>query len=71
VLGCIRWLQQSHAGCRLCIPMKKDDRELTNGPSEGLHRWHQYFSKLLNQDTIQEIPVVLPNLEFDDPPELE
>ena len=65
---CIRWLQQAHAGRRLCIPSAvwKEDGELTGGPSEVLRRWHQHFSNLLNQqssfveEVIQQIPTVSP-----------
>ena len=76
---CIRRLQQAYAGRRPCIPteVKKEDGQLTNGPSEMLQRWHQHFSKLLNQqsnfdeEVIQQLPVVPPNPEFDDPPSME
>ena len=46
---CIRRLQQDYADQRPCIPrmVKKEDGQLTNGPSEMLQRWHQHFSKLL------------------------
>ena len=71
---CIRNLQQAHAGHKPCIPstVRKVDEELTSGPSD-----HQHFSRLLNQqsvideEVIQQMPVVSPRLEFDDPPSIE
>ena len=47
---CIRRLQQAYAGRRSCIPraVRKNDGELTDGPSEVLQIWHQHFSNLLN-----------------------
>ena len=76
---CIRRLQQAYAGSRPCIPraVRKNDGELTNGPSEVLQRWHQHFSNLLNQqsnfdeEVIQQMPTVPPYHEFDCPPSME
>ena len=50
---CIKWLQQAHAWRRPCIPtaVRKEDGELTGGPSEVLPRWDQHFSNLLNQQS--------------------
>ena len=72
---CIRWLQQAYAGRRPCIPraVRKNDGELTDGPSEVLQRWHQHLSNLLNQQSnfdeemIQQMPTVPPYHEFDHP----
>ena len=57
--GNIRRLQQVHAGRRPVRPgaVKKEDGELTQGPVEALQRWHQHFSKLLNQCSEFEVQV--------------
>ena len=76
---CIRRLQQAYAGRRPCIPraVRKNDGELTDGPSEVLQRWYQHFSNLLNQqsnfdeEVIQRMPTVPPYHEFDRPPSME
>ena len=45
---CIRKSQQAYTGHRPCIPsaVRKEDGELTRGPTEVLQRWHQHFSRL-------------------------
>ena len=76
---CIRRLQQAYAGRRPCIPsaVRKEDGELTRGPTEVLQRWHQHFSRLLDQqgrfdeEVILQVPVVAPCSDFDEPPSLE
>ena len=76
---CIRQLQQAYAGRRPCIPsaVRKEDGELTRGPTEVLQRWHQHFSRLLDQqgrfdeEVILQVPVVAPCSDFDEPPSLE
>ena len=70
---CIRRLQQAHAGCRLIRPsaVRKESGELTRGPVEVLQRWHQHFSKLLNEfvnEVIQQMPILSPCLDLDEPP---
>ena len=73
---CIRGLQQIHAGHRPCIPraVRKEDGELTDGPSKVLQRWHQHFSNLLNQqnsidkEIIHQMPTLPPYYGFDHPP---
>ena len=60
----VRKLQQVHAGRRPTRPsaVRKEDGELTQGPTEVLQRWHQHFKKLLNQQSefdesvIQQMP---------------
>ena len=49
----IRKLQQVHAGRRAARPtsVRKEDGGLAQGPVEILDRWHQHFSKLLNQQS--------------------
>ena len=72
----IRKLKQAGAGCRPVRPTatRKENGELTQGPSEVLQRWHQHFSKLLNQQTefscdmIEQMPVLPPWLDLDGPP---
>ena len=58
---CIRWLQQAYAGRRVCIPsaVRKEDGELTRGPTEVLQRWHQHFSRLLDQQGRFDEEVIL------------
>lgn len=73
---CIRRLQQVYAGRRPTRPsaVRREDGELTQGPTEMLQRWHQHFSKLLNQqstskdEVIQRMPMQLPCLDLDEPP---
>ena len=73
---CIKRLQQSHAGRRPARPsaVKKEDRELAQGPSDVMERWHQHFSNLLNRqstfnnDVIQRMPMQSPCLDLDEPP---
>ena len=80
--GKIRWesvrkVQQVHAGCRPTRPsaVRKEDRELTLGLTEVLQKWHQHFSKLLNQQSefdksvIQQMPLMPPYMELDEPPQ--
>ena len=49
-------------------------RKLTQGPMEVLQRWHQHFSKLLNQqsafdeEAIQQMQAMPPWLDLDEPP---
>ena len=47
----VKKLQHVHAGHRSTRPsaVRKEDGELTQGPTEVLQRWHQHFRKLLNQ----------------------
>ena len=56
--GKVRWesirkLQQVHAGCRAArlSYFSEEDGGLAQGPVEILDRWHQHFSKLLNQQS--------------------
>ena len=73
---CIRRLQQAHTGRRPIRPsaMRKENGELTQGPEEVLHRWHQHFSKLLNEhsefvnEVIQRMASLPPCLDLDEPP---
>ena len=73
---CIRRLQQTHAGCRPITPsaVRKEDGELTQNQEEMLQRWHQYFNKVLNQqsefseEVIQQMPILPPCLDLDEPP---
>ena len=54
--------------------MRKEDGEFTQGPLEVTERWHQHFSKLLNEEStfsdevIQQMPIQSPCLELDEPP---
>lgn len=72
----IRRLQQVHAGRRPARPtvVRKEGGELTQGSEEVLQRWHQHFSKLLNQcsefeaQVIQQMPEMSPMLDLDEPP---
>ena len=72
----IRRLQQAHAGRRATRSnaVRKEDGELTQGPTEVIQRWHQYFSKLLDQqdwfeeEVIQQMQILPPCLDFDEPP---
>ena len=54
--------------------MRKEDGELTQGPTEVLQRWHQHFCKLLNQqstfeeEVIQQMQMLPPCLDLDEPP---
>ena len=72
----IRRLQQEHAGRRPARPsaVRKEDGKLTQGPAEELQRWHQHFSKLLNQcsefeaQVIQQMPEIPAMLYLDEPP---
>ena len=54
--------------------VRKEDWELTQGQEEMLQRWHQHFSKILNQQSefsegvIQEMPMLPPGLDLDEPP---
>ena len=72
----VRKLQQVHAGCRPTRPsaVRKEDGELTQGPTEVLQRWHQHFRKLLNQQSefdesvIQQMPLMTPYMDLDEPP---
>ena len=79
--GRTRWesvqkLQQIHVGRRPTRPnaVRKENGELTQGPMEVLQRWHQHFSKLLNQqstfdeEAIQQMEAMPPWLELDEPP---
>ena len=76
---CIRRLQQAYAGRRVCIPsaVRKEDGELTRGPTEVLQRWHQHFSRLLDQqgrfdeEMILRVPAVVPCSDLHEPPSLE
>ena len=73
---CIRRLQQAHAGRRPIMPsaVRKEDWELTQGQEKLLQRWHQHFSKILNQqsefseEVIQQMPILPPCLDLDEPP---
>ena len=73
---CIRRLQQTHARRRPIMPsaVRKEDGELTQGQEEMLQRWHQYFNKVLNQqsefseEVIQQMPILPPCLDLDEPP---
>ena len=53
---------------------QKEDGDLTQGSAEVLCRWHQHFSKLLNQqsqfkeDVVEQLPESAPCLDLDDPP---
>ena len=73
---CIRRLQQGHAGCIDHVyprEVRKEDGEMTDGPSEVLQRWNQHFSNLLNQqssfyeEVFQQMATVPPYHEFDHP----
>ena len=68
----IRRLQQAHAERRPIMPsaVRKEDGKLT----QMLQRWHQHFSRILNQqsefseEVIQQMPILPPCLSLDEPP---
>ena len=67
------------AAGHVAIPsaLRKEDGELARGSIEVLQRWHQHFSKLLNQygrfdeEAILRMPAVAPYFDLDEPPSLE
>ncbi len=73
----IRKLQQVYAGRRPTRPVAimKEDRELTQHTDEVvMGRWHQHFSKLLNQqsefsdEVVDQMEDAEPHLDLDGPP---
>ena len=65
-----------YAGRRPTRPsaVRREDGELTQGPTEVMQRWYQHFSKLLNQqitfkdEVIQRMLMQSPCLDLDEPP---
>lgn len=57
---CIRRLQQAHAGRKpiMSSAVRKEDGELTQGQEKMLQRWHQHFSRILNQQSESSEEVV-------------
>ena len=73
---CIRRLQRAHTGRRPIRPsaIRKDNGELTQGPSEVLDRWYQHFDTLLNveseysEEVLEGTTVLPPFTDLDNAP---